>query len=119
MYHMSTIGPVVRRLRLEHNLSQEALASAAHVSSGYLSKLERGLYKQPSYEVLSRIAEALAIPTPELYRAAGMEHLLIEADPAFEPLLESFAPKLNDLPKRDRHIITGELRRIFSEEHEA
>ena len=47
------IGPVVRQLRQQRKLSQEALANTAHVSSGYLSKLERGVYKAPSIEVLS------------------------------------------------------------------
>ena len=110
------IGPVVRKLREQRKLSQEALANSAHVSSGYLSKLERGVYKAPSGEVLGRIAAALSIPTADLYRAAGLDHLLAERDPALEPLLESFAPKLNDLPKRDREIIVRELRRVFREE---
>ena len=113
------IGPVVRRLRQERNLSQEELAGAAHISSGYLSKLERGLYKQPSREVLDRIAEALGMAPSDLYRAAGMDHLLVESNPSLEPLLESFAAKLDDLPQRDRQRITSEIRRILLEESEA
>jgi transcriptional regulator with XRE-family HTH domain len=112
------IGPVVKNLRLERGLSQEALANLAHVSSGYLSKLERGLYKEPSYEVLSRIANALEMPTAKLYKAANMEHLLAEADPNFEPVAHDFAPKLHDLPKRDRGLILTEIRRIMLEESE-
>ncbi|HEX9988986.1 MAG TPA: helix-turn-helix transcriptional regulator [Chloroflexia bacterium] len=112
------IGPTVRRLRLERQLSQEALANAAHVSSGYLSKLERGVYKQPSHEVLSRIAGALSVPTVELYKQAGMDHLLVESDPNWESLLGLFTPKISDLPRRDREIILGELRRILKEESE-
>lgn len=110
------IGPVVRSLRQERNLSQEALAHAAGVSSGYLSKLERGLYKEPSYDVLNRIARALSVPTPNLYSAAGLDHLLAEADPTFEPVLEPYAHALSGLPKRDRQIITSEIRRIVLEE---
>jgi transcriptional regulator with XRE-family HTH domain len=113
------IGPVVKNLRLERGLSQEGLANLAHVSSGYLSKLERGLYKEPSFEVLSRIAGALQVPTPQLYHAAGMEHLLAEADPNFEPVAQEFAPKLAGLPKRDRAIILTEIRRVVLEEGEA
>jgi transcriptional regulator with XRE-family HTH domain len=101
---------------LERRLSQEALANTAHVSSGYLSKLERGVYKEPSSEVLGRIAAALSIAPADLFKAAGLEHLLDERDPGLEPLLESFAPKLNSLPKRDREIVLRELRRIFREE---
>jgi transcriptional regulator with XRE-family HTH domain len=110
------IGPVVRQLRQRRNLSQEALANSAHVSSGYLSKLERGVYKAPSREVLSRIANALSIPPADLFKEAGLDHLLLEGDPALEPLIGSFAPKLSRLPKRDRDIILGELRRIFHSE---
>jgi transcriptional regulator with XRE-family HTH domain len=113
------IGPVVRQLRQERNLSQEALASAAQVSSGYLSKLERGLYKSPSYEVISRIAQALSMPPVELYRAAGIEHLMEGNDPRWEPLLEHFTPRLEELPKRDREMILSEIRRIFREEEES
>ena len=88
----------------------------AQVSSGYLSKLERGLYKQPSHEVLSRLAAALSISTTELYQSAGMGQLLLEIDPTWEPVMETFEPRLAALPKRDRQIIMSELRRIFREE---
>lgn len=112
------IGPVVRQLRQERHLSQETLADAAHVSSGYLSKLERGMYKSPSFEVLSRIAGALGLQTVELYRAAGIEHLLDAIDPKLEPLMETFTPKLEDLPKRDRDLILSEIHRVFRAEEE-
>jgi transcriptional regulator with XRE-family HTH domain len=112
------VGPIVRRLRQERNLSQEALAESARVSSGYLSKLERGVYKQPSYDVLSRIAGALQIPTIELYRKAGIEHLLVETDPAYEPLFDLYASRMADLPKRDRDTITTEIHRIIQAERE-
>lgn len=112
------IGPVVRKLRQERKLSQETLAALAQVSSGYLSKLERGLYKQPSHELLNRLAAALSISTTELYQSAGMGHLLLEIDPTWEPVMETFEPRLDDLPKRDRQIIMSELRRIFREEAE-
>jgi transcriptional regulator with XRE-family HTH domain len=110
------IGPVVRQLRQQRKLSQEALANTAHVSSGYLSKLERGVYKAPSIEVLSRIASALSVAPAELYRAAGLEELFHQQDPNLSSAIESYAPSLSDLPKRDRDIIMNELRRIFREE---
>jgi transcriptional regulator with XRE-family HTH domain len=112
------IGPVVRQLRLERKLSQETLAANARVSSGYLSKLERGVYKAPSREVLTRIADALSIAPADLFRAAGLEHLLTSEDSMLGPLLETFANKLNSLPRRDRDIIVTELRRIFRIEEE-
>jgi len=110
------IGPTIRRLRQERGLSQEKLSETAQVSSGYLSKLERGVYKQPSFEVLSRIAAALEIPVAQLYREAGIEHLLVGSDPTLEPLLESYASRMGDLPKRDRDLIMGEIHRIIKDE---
>ena len=68
--------------------------------------------------MLSRIANALEMPTAKLYKAAGMEHLLAEADPNFEPVAHDFAPKLADLPKRDRALILTEIRRVMLEESE-
>ena len=113
---MTMIGPTIRKLRQQRGLSQETLAASAQVSSGYLSKLERGAYKQPSYEVLSRIAAALQMLPAELYRAAGIEHLLDQANPMLEPLLEVYAGRLSDLPRRDRDLIMGEILRIIREE---
>ncbi len=101
---------------MQRKLSQETLAKAARVSSGYLSKLERGVYKAPSGEVLGRIAGALSVTPAELYKAAGMEDFLVEHDPALTPFLADFAPKLDHLPKRDHDIIVGVLRRVFQEE---
>lgn len=112
------VGPIVKQLRLQRKLSQEALANTAHVSSGYLSKLERGVYKAPSSEILGRIAVALSIAPADLFKAAGLDHLLDDQDARLEPLMESFAPKLNSLPKRDREIMLAELRRIFRAEAE-
>ena len=113
------IGPIVKQFRLQRNLSQETLANNAHVSSGYLSKLERGVYKEPSIEVLSRIAAALSIAPLELYRAAGIEHLYHQQDPSLGSLVEAFTLQLDDLPRRDREIILSELRRILRDEIEA
>jgi len=54
-------GPVLRRLRLEKGLSQEALAErAGMVSHAHLSRLESG-HKQPTVETLFRLADALEI----------------------------------------------------------
>jgi len=55
-------GPVLRRLRFEKGLSQEALAErAGMVSHAHLSRLESGR-KQPTVEMLFRLADALEVP---------------------------------------------------------
>ena len=55
-------GSVLRRLRFERNVSQEALAERMGMAShAHLSRLESG-QKQPSVAMLFRLADALEIP---------------------------------------------------------
>jgi len=55
-------GPVLRRLRFEKGLSQEALAERAGMAShAHLCRLESGR-KQPTVEMLFRLADALEVP---------------------------------------------------------
>jgi transcriptional regulator with XRE-family HTH domain len=109
------IGQTVRQLREKHGLSQEDLALAARVSSGYLSKLERGL-AQPSAAVLQRLAGALAVPLADLYTAAGLGHLLTAQEPGLDPALELYVHQIDSLPEHDRTIIIGVLQTILAEE---
>lgn len=57
----TTIGSTIARLRDDKNLSQEALANLCGVHRTYISQLERGL-KNPTLNVLQKIAKALDIP---------------------------------------------------------
>ena len=55
-------GSILRRLRIEKGLSQEALAERAGMAShAHLSQLESG-HKQPTVEMLFRLADALEVP---------------------------------------------------------
>ena len=55
-------GPVLRRLRFEKGLSQEALAERTGMAShSHLCRLESGR-KQPTLEMLFRLADALEVP---------------------------------------------------------
>jgi transcriptional regulator with XRE-family HTH domain len=47
-------------------MSQRELAAKAEITQGYIAQLEQGLKKNPSLEVLRRIAKALGIPVTEL-----------------------------------------------------
>ena len=57
----TTIGATIAQLRDDRNLSQEALANLCSVHRTYISQLERGL-KNPTLNVLQKIAKALDIP---------------------------------------------------------
>jgi transcriptional regulator with XRE-family HTH domain len=59
---------VLRELRKNADppLTQVQLAKKAKVPRGYLAKLETGHAKNPSLDVLKRLARALGVPVTEL-----------------------------------------------------
>src|SRR5688500_15849465 len=56
----------IRRLRLQKQLTQPALAERAGVSKGYVYSLESGETTNPSLDVLMKIAHALDTTIAEL-----------------------------------------------------
>ena len=59
------VGENVRKLRVERKLTQEQLAHDAEIDLTYLGGIERGR-RNPSVDVLGRIAIALACHPAEL-----------------------------------------------------
>ena len=67
-------GPVLRRLRFAKGLSQEALAErAGMVSHAHLCRLESGR-KQPTVEMLFRLADALEVPASSIIEEMEKQH---------------------------------------------
>ena len=66
------LGQAIRRLRKERRLSIEALAFAADMHPTYLSGIERGV-RTPTWERITSLARALAVPSSTLVRAAEQE----------------------------------------------
>jgi transcriptional regulator with XRE-family HTH domain len=60
------IGPRLRHLRLTKGYTVEALAAAAGLNKGFLSRLERGT-KRPSVETVLRLSAALDVPVGQLF----------------------------------------------------
>jgi transcriptional regulator with XRE-family HTH domain len=60
------IGKVLKDLREDKGLSQDALAKKADVTQPYIAMLERGKKKNPSLAILKRLAKALGVPVTEL-----------------------------------------------------
>jgi predicted ATPase/transcriptional regulator with XRE-family HTH domain len=56
-----SLGPVLRRFRLEAGMSQEELAEHAHLSVESISALERGRRRAPYRETLRLIGDALRL----------------------------------------------------------
>jgi transcriptional regulator with XRE-family HTH domain len=67
------LGARLRALRQDRDLTLDALAEAAGLDKGYLSRLERGL-KNPSIATVLRLSEALEVPVAELFGESLAEH---------------------------------------------
>jgi DNA-binding XRE family transcriptional regulator len=67
-----SLGRALRRIRRERDLSQEALADRAGLSTNYVSEIERAL-KDASFATVVHLADALGMTLPELMRAFDQE----------------------------------------------
>lgn len=66
------LGTAIRQLREDGGITQEDLAHEAGITTGTLSKIERGL-ANPSWTTVERIAGALGVKVAQL--AAAVELL--------------------------------------------
>lgn len=62
-----TFAENLRRARLGHGLSQEALADAAGIDRTYVSSLERDVYGA-SLDMVDKLADALGVEPLELLK---------------------------------------------------
>ena len=60
------LSVVIRRLRQTKGITQRDLAAQAKVTGAYVAQLETGAKKNPSLDVLKRLAKALGVPVTEL-----------------------------------------------------
>ena len=80
------LGDVLRERRREQGRTLREVSSAARVSLGYLSEVERG-QKEASSELLGSICEALEVPLSEVLREVSDNLALAEAvSEAAEPV---------------------------------
>jgi transcriptional regulator with XRE-family HTH domain len=63
------LGKAIRRLREERGMTQEAVAHAAGVHPTWVSRLEGGVLN-PSWGMVSRMADALGVGVSDLAKAA-------------------------------------------------
>ena len=59
------VGRVIRRCRIQKGMSQEVLSGFAAIARSHLSMIESGS-KQPNFETIWRIADALDMKPSEL-----------------------------------------------------
>ena len=60
------IAPRLKKLRKNKKLSQDRLARLADISYNTIVKLEAGKANNPTYETLSKLADALEVSLDEL-----------------------------------------------------
>jgi transcriptional regulator with XRE-family HTH domain len=60
------LASVIKAKRKAKRMKRSDLARAAEVTPAYITQLETGERKNPSLEVLRRIAKALGVPVTEL-----------------------------------------------------
>ena len=60
------LSRVIQTRREAAHLTQRDLAAKAKVTPGYIAQLELGTKKNPSLDVLKRLAKALGVPVGEL-----------------------------------------------------
>ena len=67
-------GQVLRTLRLERGLSQEALALEAGIQRNYVSLIERGI-NQPTITMIFKLSSALEVQPSQLIKLLEAECL--------------------------------------------
>jgi len=68
----TTLGDVLRRIRLDQGRTLADVAAAGRISMQYLSELERGL-KEASSEILAAICDALEVDLPDVLTEVGRD----------------------------------------------
>ena len=86
----SLLGDVLRERRRHQGRTLREVSSAARVSLGYLSEVERG-QKEASSELLGSICDALDVPMSELLREVSDNLALAEAVSSVETLTPATA----------------------------
>jgi XRE family transcriptional regulator, stress-response regulator len=66
----TTLGDVLRRIRLDQGRTLADVAAAGRISMQYLSELERGR-KEASSEILAAICDALDVGLPDVLAEVG------------------------------------------------
>jgi transcriptional regulator with XRE-family HTH domain len=75
------LGEALRATRLRQERTLREVSSAARVSLGYLSEVERG-QKEASSELLAAICRALGVRLSDVLREVSETLSTLEADPA-------------------------------------
>jgi transcriptional regulator with XRE-family HTH domain len=79
-----TLGGYIRQARERQGMTARKLSSDLQLHGSYISRLETGYFRQPSPEILQRVANYLKIEFSDLCALAGYS---VPGLPAFAPYL--------------------------------
>ncbi len=102
-----TIGEYIKKLREEKNLSINQLALYSGISAAHISRIERGL-REPSPEILKKLAAALKVSYKDLMKTAGyldIENYTSSEDKQWQP----------ELTEKDKKDIVKELEKLLND----
>ncbi len=108
----SPFGTLLRRLRRERGLTQEALADRAGISVRGVSDVERGVIQVPRRDTLETLATALALSGEELRAFLAAAHRGPRAEPVPSPLRPGLPVPPAPIVGRAREI--AELRALLA-----
>ncbi|MEW6617819.1 MAG: helix-turn-helix transcriptional regulator [bacterium] len=98
------VGRRIRKLRLEHDLTQDELAEQLNLHNSYIGLLERGL-RSPSLDTLSKIATFFKIPLASLLVDEGMvKNIEVKSEELFEIIKDKSNQEIEILIKIGRII---------------
>jgi len=111
------VGPVVRRLRERHRMTQQELVEYTGLdrSSSYLSSIETGRTSPTLYE-LEQIARVYQVPLQELLREGGGEAPDAEAEPLADRLGPRLAALYESLSPEDQELAVEFLQLLADRE---
>ena len=112
---MNDFAQLLRKLRLEAGLSQNALAKKTKVDPSYINRIERGERQPPSVDVIRDIARVLDLDefvTNQLLLSAGYAPVTtISPQTVTHPGLTRLNEFLSDtnIPPEDRDLLERDL----------
>ena len=65
---MATIGENIKKYRAKHGLTQDDLVKKANVKYSTLTKIEGGVVKKPSVQIMAKIAKGLDVSIDDLMK---------------------------------------------------
>jgi len=102
---MSDIGSKVEALRSKLGMVQKDLADAAGIPQATVSRIERGIIKQPRLEVLRRLAEALHVTVD--YLADRTQRMSANDVVGSDPQAHAIFRGYQELDEDDRAALLG------------